>query len=101
MAKKGPAIEISGKTTEDAHVMRGLFRFHADLGIPMDDLLDMVNARGWVVDWPDFIAGAKKDGWNDRTIISKIVSACTEVYGKEYAAEVEKRTLIVLGVAHG
>lgn len=97
MAKqKGPAIEISGKTTEDAPVMKGLFRYHADLGLPLEDLLDMVNAKGWIVDWPDFVAGAKQDGWKDRTIVSKIVSACNEVYGKEHVGEVEKRLLVLL-----
>ena len=101
MSKKGPVITISGKTKDNKPVMQGVFRFHADLGIPIDDLLDIVNARGWVVDWPDFIAGAKQDGWNNRTIISKIVSACTEVYGKEHATEVERRVLFVLSVVYG
>lgn len=51
----------------------------------------MLQASQWVVDWPDFVNAAKKDGWKARTIVSKIVAACTEVYGKDYASEVEKR----------
>lgn len=92
MAKKAPKLSFSGVTSDGVtRAVSGIFRFHSEHGLPLVDILDLLKTINVIIDWPDFIAGAKQDGWKDRTIVSKIVSACTEVYDKEYTAEVEKR----------
>jgi len=76
--------------------MRNAFPLYAEAGLPLESILDMFNFNNWVVDWADFVAGAKADGWNVRTIQAKVFAACAEVYGKAHAHEVEKRLSLIL-----
>jgi hypothetical protein len=39
------------------------------------------------VDWLDWCTSALKDGWNPETIVSKTISAVSEIYGNKYAVE--------------
>lgn len=56
MAKKpSREIQVSGNTESGASVVKGIFRFNADCGVPLEDLLDLANTRNWVIDWTDFI----------------------------------------------
>jgi len=77
--------------------MRNVFPLYAEVGIPLETLLDMFNLKNWVVDWTDFVTGAKADGWNSRTIQAKVFASCSEVYGRDYAREVDNRLALILG----
>jgi hypothetical protein len=60
-------------------------------GIPLEVVLGLFKDQGLVVDWPDYILGAIKDGANPKNVRAKIVSAVGEIYGPVYLTEFEKR----------
>lgn len=81
----------SGITTDDRPVLAGVFPLFGTHGLPLDIILAELNARGLVVDWPDYVAGALSDGHKPPRIRSRIVEAVEDVMGTEVSREVGKR----------
>lgn len=100
MAKNtAPSLLKSGETPGGLPVIRGVFYYHSTVGLPLTDILDVMSRKKQVVDWADFVAGARKDGWSWRTIKSKISESTANVYGREYAQEVRNRLDLLEAIA--
>jgi len=76
-------------------VMADVFPLVGTHGVPLEIILDFFKEREMVMDWPDYIRGALKDGHNPRTIKARITSAVGDVYGASYRDAVEERLNII------
>ncbi len=85
-------------TIENKPVMDGMFTYYGTHGIPLENILYWLKTNDAVMDWVDYIKDAIKDGHNPRTIASKIDAAVSEIYGRVYADEVNKRVGRVLAL---
>lgn len=82
--KKAPMEpRIVGKTTAGQPVVAGEWVFYmADTeGIHLTDLLTFLDDQGITVDWPGYLTAAKKQGWKDSTVLSRVRESLTDVYG--------------------
>ncbi|HLP81382.1 MAG TPA: hypothetical protein VK141_05260 [Nitrosomonas sp.] len=89
MAKTKTKIEVVGKTTEDIPVIRGMFKFFDTHGLPLDVFLYVCQEKKMIPDWISFYEDAKIAGWSHSTILNRLITAITDVYGKEFADHVK------------
>lgn len=82
---------VVGKTDGGRGVVGGTFPLVNSEGIPLDVLVGALDEKSLVVDWLDFMIDAVYTGWNPKTTKTKIVSACSDAVGKEYADGVAER----------
>jgi len=54
------------------------------LGTPLDLLLSILKQQDMVVDWVEFYESSKKHGWTDKTVLLRISTEVSEVYGPKY-----------------
>ena len=80
-----------GVTTEGLSVQANIFPLVGTHGVPLEYVLHHFKDNGMVMDWPDYIKGALKDGHKPRTIKARILAAVGDVYGPEYRKQVEIR----------
>ncbi len=88
-------LSISGYTPESIPVISGFSHFANTEGLPLEIILMWCQERKFVVDWMDYIQGCLKDGHNFRTIRARIISACSDIYGRDYSKEIEKRLALL------
>lgn len=84
-------MKITGKTTDGRDVVGGVFKMVDTHGLPLADAVMLINDRGFVVDWFDFIVSANSAGWNDKTIKARINEGVLDSLGPNHAGEVMKR----------
>lgn len=84
-------MQQSGLTIEGLPVYSGVFPLVGTHGVPLEIVLDHFRQTGRVVDWPDYIDGAMKDGHKPRTIKSRILTAVGDVYGSVHRCQFEER----------
>lgn len=54
-------------------------------GVPLASLLIILMQNRMIIDWKQYINSAEKAGWKEKTIVSRIISACRDSgYGKDY-----------------
>lgn len=87
----GLGMKQSGETTEGRPVYAEVFPLVGTHGIPLELILHQFKDNGIVMDWPDYVAGAMKDGHKPRTIKARILSAVGDVYGPEHRDQVGVR----------
>ena len=86
------AILQHSEYTEDGKpVVNGVYYLVGSHGVPLELVLMFFKQEGFVVNWVNYIDHALKDGANVCSIRSKIEAAVSDVYGKNYCAEVLKR----------
>ena len=81
----------SGITTDNHPVLAGVFPLVGTHGVPLKLVLDFFKTRDLIVDWPDYIQGALKDGHKLRTLRGRILAAVGDVYGRKYAQAVNEK----------
>lgn len=77
-------------------VLADMFRFYGTHGLPLEVILHWCVQKGHAIDWIDYVRDAIRDGHNPATIGARIRSAVSDVYGREYFAEFDKRLSIVM-----
>lgn len=79
----------SGITIDGKPVLSGVFDLVGTVGLPLDIVICELIDRGAVIDMMDFIRDARRDGWKNRTIISRF---CDTPLGNdaEFMARLEK-----------
>ena len=60
-------------------------------GVPLDIIIQILDDRGYIVDWIDFYESSIKGGWTVVTSLNKIEYSLCNVKGKEHSDEVIKR----------
>lgn len=81
----------NGYTEDGRMVIGGVFRLYGTNGLPLEIILQMFQAREWVVDWVDYINDAQKDGHKLKTIVSRIEAAADDIYGPDHAEAIKER----------
>lgn len=84
-------MKQSGITTDGKPVFAGVFPLMGTHGVPLEIILHNFMDTNRVVDWPDYIKSALKDGHKPRTIKARILAAVGDVYGSAYKKEIEAR----------
>ena len=84
-------ITQTGITPEGKPVVAGVYRFFETHGIPLGDLLGLLNDRGCVPDWLSLYDEALAAGMKRDRILSKIEEASCDGYGADFTAQVMKR----------
>lgn len=82
---------LSGITTDGKPVLGQTFHLVGTHGLPLEVIISFFQENDIVIDWPDYVRGALKDGHKPRTIRARIAAAVGDVYGAAYRNEVEKR----------
>jgi hypothetical protein len=84
-------MHLTGATPDGRPVIAGVFPLVGTHSVPLEIVLDFFQRRGFVMDWLDYIAGARKDGHKPRTIKARITAAVGDVFGREHAQAVGER----------
>jgi alanyl-tRNA synthetase len=84
------ALVISGYSN-GIPVLAGISTFTNTHGLPLEIVLHFCKEKNYLVDWLDYVNGCLKDGHNFNTIKSRIEAACSDIYGKDYTKEIQKR----------
>jgi len=75
----------------------GVFQICDTFGFPLEIAILEIRDRGYVVAWDEFIKDARKHGWKEKTIRTKILGAVNEAFGADYLTEFTKRLDKCLG----
>ena len=91
MANKKNNPQIIGFTPENHRVINGVFRMFDTMGLPLDIILDQLNARNIVPSWKDFFKDAFKAGWTLKTTMNRVNIAVRDAYLPDHADAVIER----------
>jgi alanyl-tRNA synthetase len=78
----------SGKTSDGKIVVRGLYKFFNTYGVPLEDILFVLEKKGIIPDWIDFYDDCIRHGMNRRTVMSKLEVAVGEIFGPRFKERV-------------
>ena len=81
---------IKGKTLDGKYlVLDGEMAFElvATHGVPLEIVLTDFEENGFIICWISFYKKAKLEGWNSKTILSKIFVAHEDVFGYDFAVD--------------
>tara|TARA_R110000824_G_scaffold38621_1_gene117870 strand:+ start:455 stop:826 length:372 start_codon:yes stop_codon:yes gene_type:complete len=92
-ANGGPKLELwkTGETTDGKDTIGGGFRFVDEKGIPLEILVSYLDDRGMMLDWLDFFADSKKQGWKPQRTFIRLQAAVGDVYGPKFREGWEER----------
>jgi hypothetical protein len=84
--KQGPEPTIVGQTTEGRPVIDGEWVFYMSdtRGVHLTDILVFLDEKGFSVGWPGYLELAKKQGWKEKTILTRLRDSITDVFGGAY-----------------
>lgn len=89
--KRRAKLTEAGRTVDGVGVVTGVYRFFETHGLPLDVLVDGLRERGYMPAWEAIVDDAVAGGMDRSRAISKVLEAASDVYGAEFAGEVEKR----------
>lgn len=78
-------MKITGTTIDDKICVGDVFIIIDTYGLPLVFVLDILERKGIVVDWFQFVIDALKAKWKPRTILATFEGAVIEKYGKKAA----------------
>lgn len=82
----------AGQTVPDQKLVIGnIFQLVDSQGLPLEIILHYFKEHDLVPAWDDFIDRTLDAGWNLRSTISKILTAVSDIYGREVMWETEFR----------
>jgi hypothetical protein len=85
--RKNP-LKVVGKTHGNRPVVGGFFALVDGQGLPLDIVLYYFKDHDLIPDWLGFFMESIERGWNPRSTLTKIETACQDVYGKLHSEEV-------------
>lgn len=78
-------MQLVGKTKDNGlKVVSGVFKLFDTSGLPLTDLFEYLKQNNFIPSWNHFYEEAKKSGWKDKTIFSRLSEALEDVYGLEF-----------------
>jgi hypothetical protein len=72
-------------------VVSGLPRILGTLGIPLEDVILLLEKHDLKISWTDFVEEGLAEGWSRKTILGKLNNALFETHGIEYRNVVIQR----------
>lgn len=94
--KKKIQFDHVGSTSDGKKVVSGIFRVFDTCGLPLDVVFDLCNQKDLIPSWTHFYDDASKQGWSDKTIFNRLETNISDVYGKDFWLEVEKRLTLYI-----
>jgi len=91
MKKQHFGFDVIGKTTDGKEVVSNVFRCYGTMGIPLFLILFILKEHNKIPDWIRFYQDAKQDGWNKKTILSKLRDEIPQIYSDEFSNIVVER----------
>lgn len=91
MAKKRHSFESVGVTPEGKQVITGVFKMFDTMGLSLDIIFDLCEQSNLTPSWIHFYDDAIKQGWSEKTVLNRLETNISDVYGRPYWLEVEKR----------
>lgn len=88
-------FKVNGKTTDGTLVVAGVFRCYETTGLPIDVILECLRQKNMVPDWLTFYVEALRAGMKHERIVSKLDSAISDIYGKNFKDVVIERIELV------
>ncbi len=82
------SLQTVGKTAEGKEVVAGLYKIHADEGIPLDMVFNYCLENNIVPDWISLYKDARSQGMKHDRIISKLEESIIESFGSKWAETV-------------
>ena len=71
--------------------MSGVFKFYDTTGVPLTVVFDYLKDKNIKPCWVSFIEEAKKSGWQNKTILSRLEESIIDTYGKEYWEKIRSK----------
>jgi hypothetical protein len=65
-------------------VVNGLVKFYDTSGLPLSDIFNYCQEKGYQPCWISFIEECRNQGWGNKTIRTRLEESVLDVYGKEY-----------------
>lgn len=91
MARKKTNLIQVGKTADNKMVMSGVFKMSDTYGLPLVDVLFLLEQNNCICSWFHFYEDAKRSGWKEETIKSRLKDAVIDVYDKSFYDIVEEQ----------
>lgn len=85
MSKK---LYIAGKTADCKAVIGGVFYLYDSVGLPLSNIIDMLDEKGWIPAWDIFLSDALKAGWKIDTILKRVEEGLIDIYDKEKTKQI-------------
>lgn len=83
MKSKNPLVKV-GETVDGRDVVSGVFQIKGQTGLPLENLIEILDSKGLVVSWLHLLLEAIDSGVNVDKFFAELRSAVLEVFGKEY-----------------
>ena len=84
-------IHIVGETTDGKDVIDGVWKTYETHGLPLNIILDLCIRKNWVPDWISLYKQMRYSGMQHSRILSKLVEAINDSFGKEFCDVVISR----------
>lgn len=79
MNNKFSLIKV-GETEDKRDIMSNVFKLYDTVGIPLIDIMQLMQKNNLIISWLHFYKEAIESGWKHNTIINKIDEAASEFY---------------------
>lgn len=53
-------------------------------GIHLSNILDHLKNEGKLVSWPGYFKAAERQGWKEKTVLSRLHESISEIYGSDW-----------------
>lgn len=89
--KKKLGFDVISVTEGGIQIVSGVFRVFDTCGLPLDIVFDLCRQKNLMPSWIHFYEDAINQGWKVETIFNRLEINISDVYGKPFWLEVEKR----------
>lgn len=90
-ASKHKLTQVGLIEATNTKIVVGVFEFYDTLGMPLVMVLDALVKNNIMPCWTTFILTARKNGWLDKTIKSRLNEAIVDAYDPKFRDEVFAR----------
>jgi alanyl-tRNA synthetase len=84
-------LQKVGESVDGRVVVSGVYRFYETHGIPLDVLLESMQAKSLLPDWLAFLREAQAAGMKKERVLSMLDAAVSDVYGGAFRDHVLRR----------
>jgi hypothetical protein len=89
--KLGGSPQVSGKTVDGKLVIKGIYFVVSSIGLPLENVLEILQKENMVVDWLDYYDNVLNHGSKSSRIMERIHNSVNDIYGKDVGEEIIKR----------
>jgi hypothetical protein len=91
---------VTGHTELGIPILGNIFIQCESRGVQLETMVEVLDSKGFLIDWIEFYEDALEALWSPSTILKKIEYTLEDVKGKEFSEQVILRLLRYLNVKH-